>query len=195
MNKRSGHETKKRIIEAAIKVFSEYGYNGATIRMIAKEAKLSVGCVYLYFKNKEELSLYLLREKMKELQERIRNNLKNLKSPDEIIKKYLTVALQFARENRELIIMQSKEQGFTFGIEIKREFFMKEKAFLTGVINEGINSGIFRSCNSEELSKLIMNIIRGYVLSVVVDQENLIETDATIDFIFNGILKKKEVKD
>lgn len=66
ISRRSGYESKKRIIDAAIKVFSQYGYNGATMRMIAKEAGISVGGVYLYFRNKEELSLFLIKEKMRE---------------------------------------------------------------------------------------------------------------------------------
>lgn len=47
-------KSKKTIISAAIKVFSEYGYQ-ATIDMIAKEAGISKGLIYNYFKSKDEL--------------------------------------------------------------------------------------------------------------------------------------------
>jgi len=46
---------EEQIREAAIKVFHKKGFNGATIEDIANEAELSVGTIYLYFKNKEEL--------------------------------------------------------------------------------------------------------------------------------------------
>ncbi len=193
MNRRSAEETKKRITEAAIKVFSQYGYNGATIRMIAKEAGLSVGAVYLYFKDKEELSLFLLKEKISEIERRIKEALQGPRSPLEALKRYLKTSFQFARENRELIIMHSKEQGFTFGLEIKREFFKKEMEILKGVINEGIKSGDFRECNPEEVAKLIMMLIRGFVLSVVVAPENLLDENTCFEIVLNGILKNKEV--
>jgi AcrR family transcriptional regulator len=40
---------------AAKRVFSENGFNKATMEDIAKEAELSPGTLYLYFKNKDEL--------------------------------------------------------------------------------------------------------------------------------------------
>ncbi|GLI53047.1 MULTISPECIES: TetR/AcrR family transcriptional regulator [Thermodesulfovibrio] len=191
ISRRSGYESKKRIIDAAIKVFSQYGYNGATMRMIAKEAGISVGGVYLYFRNKEELSLFLIKEKMRELHDRISPILQDTANPGEALKEYIKKVIEFAGENRELILMHSKEHGFTFGVEIKREFFKTEKMLLKKLINEGINSGDFTECNSEEVAKLIMHILRGYVLSVVVDPENLIDPDECVKIIFNGLLKVK----
>jgi AcrR family transcriptional regulator len=42
-------------MNAAKRVFSEKSFNQATMEDIAKEAELSPGTIYLYFKNKEEL--------------------------------------------------------------------------------------------------------------------------------------------
>jgi AcrR family transcriptional regulator len=46
---------KQTILEAASKILSEYGYEGATIRLIAAEAGVSRGLLHYYFKNKEEM--------------------------------------------------------------------------------------------------------------------------------------------
>ena len=51
MNKRSGVTTKKRILDVASRVFSEYGYTGANMRRIASAANISISGLYLYFKN------------------------------------------------------------------------------------------------------------------------------------------------
>jgi len=49
-------ENKKQVLlEAALKVFAESGYNGATISMIAEEAGVSKGLLYTYFKSKDDL--------------------------------------------------------------------------------------------------------------------------------------------
>jgi AcrR family transcriptional regulator len=45
----------RQIQEAAQKVFLEKGFYSATIEHIAREAELSIGTTYLYFKTKEEL--------------------------------------------------------------------------------------------------------------------------------------------
>ena len=49
-------ETKKQqIMRAALKVFADKGYNGATISMIAKEAGIAKGLMYSYYESKEKL--------------------------------------------------------------------------------------------------------------------------------------------
>jgi AcrR family transcriptional regulator len=47
--------TRTRIVEAALRLFLENGYARTTMRAIAKEAGVSVGNAYYYFKSKEEL--------------------------------------------------------------------------------------------------------------------------------------------
>jgi AcrR family transcriptional regulator len=46
---------KQQILEAALKVFATHGYDGATINMIAKEAKIAKGLMYTYYASKEKL--------------------------------------------------------------------------------------------------------------------------------------------
>lgn len=46
---------RQQIMVAAKRVFSNKSFNRATMEDIAKEAELSPGTIYLYFKNKEEL--------------------------------------------------------------------------------------------------------------------------------------------
>ena len=46
---------KQEILEGAIRVFAEKGYDKATISVIAKELKISQGLCYRYFASKEEI--------------------------------------------------------------------------------------------------------------------------------------------
>ena len=48
-------ETKKRILEAALKLFLEEGYEHATMRKIARLANLTPGATYYHFKTKEHI--------------------------------------------------------------------------------------------------------------------------------------------
>jgi AcrR family transcriptional regulator len=48
-------DVKQRIYDAAVAEFYEKDYQTATIRSIAKRAKVPLGLVYSYFKNKEDL--------------------------------------------------------------------------------------------------------------------------------------------
>jgi AcrR family transcriptional regulator len=48
---------RQRIVDAAVKVFGEMGYQRATVQDVVRASGLSVGAVYTHFKNKEELFL------------------------------------------------------------------------------------------------------------------------------------------
>ncbi|MFO7497199.1 MAG: TetR/AcrR family transcriptional regulator [Desulfobacterales bacterium] len=52
---RERERRRQQIIVAAKRVFSDKGFSRATMEDIAKEAELSPGTLYLYFKNKDEL--------------------------------------------------------------------------------------------------------------------------------------------
>jgi AcrR family transcriptional regulator len=49
--------TKKKILEASMKLFSELGYKSASVRKIAAEVGIRESALYNHFKNKEEIFL------------------------------------------------------------------------------------------------------------------------------------------
>ncbi len=50
-----GEQTKSMIIDAALGLFEEVGYEATTMRAIAKRADVSVGNAYYYFDSKDQL--------------------------------------------------------------------------------------------------------------------------------------------
>jgi AcrR family transcriptional regulator len=48
-------ETRERIVDAALQLFREKGFDETTMRDIAKEADVATGAAYYYFRSKEEL--------------------------------------------------------------------------------------------------------------------------------------------
>jgi AcrR family transcriptional regulator len=57
-------ETRKKLLEAARKIFLEYGFQKATITQIIRQAKTGYGTAYVYFNNKDELFIELMEELM-----------------------------------------------------------------------------------------------------------------------------------
>ncbi len=51
--------TRERILEAALALFAERGYEATTMRDVAREAGASLGLAYRYFASKEEFALAL----------------------------------------------------------------------------------------------------------------------------------------
>lgn len=47
--------SQKRVLDAAAKIFRDYGYAGTTMRAIADEADLRAGSIYYHYKSKDDL--------------------------------------------------------------------------------------------------------------------------------------------
>lgn len=48
-------ETRRRILDAAARLFRKSGYAGVSLRMIAASARMKAGSVYYHFKSKDEI--------------------------------------------------------------------------------------------------------------------------------------------
>lgn len=64
-------ETKKKILEAAGKLFAKKGFHTVTIREIAKEAGCSHTSIYIYYKDKEALLHQLAMPSLLELKSKL----------------------------------------------------------------------------------------------------------------------------
>ena len=61
---------REAIIAAAARVFALQGLEGATIEMVAREAEVAVGTIYLYFCSRDDLFLSLIIERLNRLREK-----------------------------------------------------------------------------------------------------------------------------
>ena len=81
-------EKSQLIINTALKVFSEKGYDNATIADIAKSAKVSMGLPLYYFTNKEELACQALEFSSKQITHSILKDISG-NSPEEIAASFI----------------------------------------------------------------------------------------------------------
>ena len=64
-------KTRLSIVDAALKVFLEMGYSRAKISDICRVANVTRGAVYWYFRNKEDILLYLADSLAHEIEQKI----------------------------------------------------------------------------------------------------------------------------
>lgn len=86
---------EKIILEAALSLFAEKGYNSTSMDSIAKQAKVSKGNLYNYFKNKEALLESVLQNGINQFSELYYENQLELESEDDFE--------QFLRANFEIL--------------------------------------------------------------------------------------------
>jgi len=74
-------QTRQRILDAAARVFADYGHAAGTTDRIAEAARLSVGSVYQYFPNKDSILLTLALAHIDESAAAVRAALADIATP------------------------------------------------------------------------------------------------------------------
>ncbi|MBQ3376161.1 MAG: TetR/AcrR family transcriptional regulator [Erysipelotrichaceae bacterium] len=81
------NDVKNRIIEAAKEEFMENTYEKTSMRTIAARSKITVGNLYRYFRNKEELNKFIVQPALTKIQDlilQITNNQVDILNTEEI---------------------------------------------------------------------------------------------------------------
>jgi len=191
MNKRSGIASKERILKAATKVFSEHGYEKSSMRMIAKASHISIGGLYLYFKNKEDLYLTLIKFRMDDYLDKLIKELSAIQDPVAQLRTYISMSLNYAKKYKELLLIKGRELGLTSGIDIKRKFFRRQKRLVEEIIQRGITSGVFREYNVVEATKVIRSAIRGFIVSMIIEEDALFSPEECSKLILHGLIRRE----
>jgi AcrR family transcriptional regulator len=169
---REKERRRQQIIVAAKKVFSEKGFNKATMEDIATEAELSPGTLYLYFKNKEELYASLSLRILQYLSIRVEhvNNEKAMEPEDKF--KELMDAMFDVYEFDPLIIinmfhLQSSETLRNLSPELLEEIktlSRKSIGAMSKIFQEGIEKGVFVDRHPFALSDIFWSLFSGVIL-------------------------------
>ena len=80
-NKELVHKRRIQIIKAAAKLFSKKGYHRTSVKEIAKVSGISIGSLYDYIKNKEDILYFFYERYVDELEKRIKEETKGAKDP------------------------------------------------------------------------------------------------------------------
>jgi AcrR family transcriptional regulator len=187
MNKRSAADSRQKILNAAIGVFSEHGYQGTSMRMIAGKADISVGGLYLYYENKESLYSTLMEKVLEDISGEMEEALGKIQDPVVAMRALIHMRLQYARRNKELIIANTKEHKFALSVDVRTRFFDRQRRLVERIVENGITSGDFARCDPREASKVIMGVVRGFVFSLVVDTENLFSEEECSRLLLDGL--------
>ena len=96
--------TRKRILEAGLKVFATYGYHKASFTEITREAGVARGLVHYYFRNKEELLEVILDEALRVLKE-LRQDLQRHRLPQRKLERLIQQSIQLLRAEPDFYLL------------------------------------------------------------------------------------------
>ena len=125
---RASEEIHKRLEAFVIKVFSEVDFYQANMREIARQAGMSFGTIYKYYKNKDHLLFAFIRYWFSMLQDRIRDHLQGIEDTREKLRKLIWVQLDYFERHEDI--------GRIIWIRTPNSAWMADKTYVTNPLLE-----------------------------------------------------------
>ncbi|MBI4560720.1 MAG: TetR/AcrR family transcriptional regulator [Candidatus Rokubacteria bacterium] len=161
---------KKAIQAAAVQVFSDKGFSRTTMEDIAKQAELSVGTIYLYYRSKEELYVSLLFESMKIFTKAIEKIMATGLPPDRQLKKvweyFYAYHTRYPQSYRVLLFLQ--QPGLLASVSPKTLQEINARAarnfsLASRIVAAAMAKGIYSSHEPREVVDLLWSLFVGLV--------------------------------
>jgi TetR/AcrR family fatty acid metabolism transcriptional regulator len=136
----------QKILQAAIKVFSEKGFYNSRVSEIAKEANVADGTIYLYFKNKDDILISLFEEEFAKIVRDMRAELAREKDALQKIKRFAITHLSIVAHHPHLAEVMGVEvrQSTKFMKEYVNQPFIEYLNIIRSVVIEGQEKGLLR---------------------------------------------------
>lgn len=160
--RRTGDESRRRILAAASDVFAEHGFAKASVREVAGRAGISVGGIYLYFRTKEELYTGLMRSQMDEFLGRVEKL--RAEPPLTAIKKLIDLYMEIAVTRTRMLSASIKEYDLEFKRPVREAFFLKQQSIVADILRHGMRDGSFRSMDCDATALMVIVTLRGAIL-------------------------------
>jgi TetR/AcrR family fatty acid metabolism transcriptional regulator len=149
------NEKYQRIIDAAIRVFSQKGFYNAKVSDVAKVAEVADGTIYLYFKNKDDLLVSIFESSMDYFFQQAKDRMEEGLDPSEKLRRFIELHLDAVQKNQGLAqVLQIELRSSTrFMKEYKAEKFFQYLKLIEEIILEGQARALFKPSISAEIAK------------------------------------------
>ena len=194
MQQRS-EETRTKIMESAIKLFSNSGFNKASVDDICTEAGISKGAFYHHFKSKQELFLALLDGWLQAVDNAIEAS-RELTAPETFTQ--MTTAFPYIFETAgdglpmflEFWLQASRDKKIW---EASIAPYRRYHKYFTALIKKGVEEGSFVEVDPELAARMIVSTAMGLLLQSLLDPKGAnwekVARDSTT-MLVNSLLRK-----
>ena len=189
---------KKEILDKALELFMENGYEDVTFQKIADKCGVTRTTLYIYFKNKKEIFAWSIKQLTNEIESSLLKIIDNRDlSYEERLKSVLHTILQKCVDNYRLFVitltylLQLKNTGKDTKKIVQRRI-IRLRHLLSTVIIDGITSGNFKKVNVHEANELIFNLIEAAVFKLTVfGPQDIQALQKSFDLTVSALLLEK----
>jgi AcrR family transcriptional regulator len=198
---REREQRRQQIMVAAKKLFAAKGFSRATIEDIAKEAELSPGTLYLYFKNKDELFAALSIKILKYLITRLEKLcIEKGLTPGQRLTALKDILYDACAFDSWILIntfrLQASDTLQNLSPELISEIDSRTHkivAIMAEIFQQGMSTGTFINRPPNEVASVLWAVFSGAVLfdesqrNMDENSRPLLTLDSAFDIFFRGI--------
>ena len=159
-------ERQKTIIDVAINIIHEGGYESLSIREIAKRVKISEPAIYRHFLNKEDIILGIL-NRISDFDQQLIESIEKKNTPQDKLTEFIFFHFQFLEKNWNMTSIIFSEDLFTQSAILKEKLMRilaHRQKLIIEIIDDAKNKTKVKDVDNSELSKIIIGMIRMTVL-------------------------------
>jgi TetR/AcrR family transcriptional regulator len=182
------NRTKKIIFQAAVKAFSNSGYDGATMDEIAANGGLAKGTLYYHFSSKYEIFEYIINQGISIFIDKTQEAMSREKEASEKIRVLCRVQLNLLYEYKDFFkVIMSEIWGLESGHLHIREIIKKYINNIEIYLKEAMDSGIIAKGETSYIAySFLANIWSAVAYEVI--NKNMTNIDEVMDNIMTNIL-------
>jgi AcrR family transcriptional regulator len=183
-------------VNAAGDIFSKYGYKKTTMDDIALALGKGKSSIYYYFRNKEEIFQAVLEQEVILLKSKLQKAVNGKKHHKGKLKAYIITRMKGFESMLNFYNAVKNEYlaQFEFIERIRYGYDQEEIATVQGILEEGIEKGVFRIEDPFLASLAIVTSMKGFEIPLYIKGKKGQDIEPRIDkllkMLFNGILKK-----
>ncbi|MFZ1292318.1 MAG: TetR/AcrR family transcriptional regulator [Melioribacteraceae bacterium] len=166
MPKFTTEERQKTIIDEALNIIHEGGYESLSIRELASRVKISEPAIYRHFLNKEDIVLGIL-SRISNFDQKLIESVNKKNDPKDKLNEFILFHFNFLDKNKAMTSVIFSEEMFTQS-KILKEKLMQimglRLKIIVEIINEIKSNQKVKDIDAAELAKIIMGFIRICVL-------------------------------
>jgi AcrR family transcriptional regulator len=188
-------EARMKIIEIARNIFSHFGFKKTTMEEIALATRKGKSSIYYYFNSKEDIFKAVVEKEAEELKEELYKKISDIEDPIERLKVYITVRMRKLKKltNFYTALKSDYLSNLEFIEEIRKSYDIDEVRIVTGIIEEGIESGKFSVKDPHQSAVAIVTAMKGLEVPLFISKEHgnfEVRLENLINFLFYGIVKR-----
>ncbi|MDR1723436.1 MAG: TetR/AcrR family transcriptional regulator [Tannerella sp.] len=192
-------KTRKLLIDAARKVFARKGIARTTMNDIANASQKGRRTLYMYFKNKEEISSIVIEHEMENLYDMLEAVEKKALPADEKLISFIYTRLDAFKETvtRNGSLRANFFHDSWNVAKVRKGYNLREIAVIKKILNSGISEGIFKIHDVDTTALIIHHSLKGlevpYIRGLLggTPDSLILHKQCVMNLIFNGIKQKR----